>query len=343
MYIIAEIGMNHYDISKKEGISVFEAAKLCAKNAKIGGADAAKFQTYSAEKIVSKISPAYWDLSEESCDSQFKLFSKFNKFTQQNWIDLSNYCKEIGIDFMSTAFDSQSVDILSGLQKIWKISSSDITNFELLEKIAKQDGKIFLSTGASNIHDIKEAVKLISKHNNDIVIMHCILNYPTPNENANLNMIKDIKNNFSSYEIGYSDHTKPDDNMLITTAAYLLGAKYIEKHFTLDKSIPGNDHYHSMDVNDLKKLRSNLDLLKITLGSDKKICLESEKISQNNARRSIYTKMKLSKGDVLTEENIICKRPYIYGISSNKYFDIIGKKINRDTDDDYQIKLEDIE
>lgn len=310
--------------------------------AKIAGANAAKFQTYSAEKIVSKISPAYWNLEEESCDSQFKLFSKFNKFTENNWIDISKYCNEIGIEFMSTAFDIESVDILKGLQKIWKISSSDITNFELLEKISKQNGKILLSTGASNINDIKEAVKLISKYNNDIVIMHCILNYPTKNENANLNMITDIKNNFPNYQIGYSDHTKPDDNMLITTSAYLLGAEYIEKHFTLDKNIPGNDHYHSMDFNDLQKLRNNLNLLKIILGSNKKICIESEKISQNNARRSVYSKIKLNKNDILTKDNIICKRPFIGGISSNEYFNILGKKIKKNIDEDYQIKFEDI-
>jgi sialic acid synthase SpsE len=343
MYIIAEIGVNHYDIAKKYSISVFDAAKLCIKEAKEAGANAAKFQTYTAEKIASKISPGYWDFSEESTRSQFDLFKKFKILSQLEWEQLSIYCKNIGIEFMSTAFDLDSVDILQNLQNYWKISSSDITNFPLIEKIAKQKGKILLSTGASSIEDIRNAINVISKYNNDIVIMHCILNYPTPNDNANLNMILDIKKNFPNYELGYSDHTRPDANMLITTTAYLYGAKYIEKHFTLDKSIKGNDHYHSMDPIDLKILKDNYELLQIITGSDKKICIESEKKSQNNARRSIYTACKLNRNDILTETNLICKRPFVGGISSSKFNSLIGKKINKDVDDDYQIQLEDLE
>jgi sialic acid synthase SpsE len=342
MFIIAEIGVNHYDIAKQREITILEAAKLCAFEAKKAGADAAKYQTYKSEKLASKVSPAYWDLNEEKTDSQYKLFKNFDKFTNSDWIELSSYCNKIGIEFMSTAFDLESVDLLIGLQKYWKISSSDITNYPLVEKISKQKGKILLSTGASNINDIKECVNLITKNNKNLVIMHCILNYPTPNKNANLNMITDIKNNFSEYEIGYSDHTRPDKNMVITTAGYLLGAKYIEKHFTLDKTIKGNDHYHSMDPNDLKILRNNSNLLNECMGLKHKVCIPSEKNSQNNARRSIYTTFPLKKNTILTKDNLICKRPYIGGICSTKFNTLLGKKINKSVTDDYQLTLNDI-
>lgn len=343
MFIIAEIGVNHYDIAKKLSISVLDAAKLCVKEAKESGAHAAKFQTYSVDKLVSKISPAYWDLLEEATLTQYELFKKFNMFTKNDWAVLANYCKELDIEFMSTAFDLEAVDMLKGLQNYWKISSSDITNSPLLKKIAQQGGKIILSTGASNIKDIQKAVELISEFNTDIVILHCILNYPTLDENANLNMIHDIKDHFPEYSLGYSDHTKPDKNMIILTTAVLLGATYIEKHFTLDKTIKGNDHYHSMDPNDLKNFKSNLLLLEKCLGKKQKICLESEEISQNQARRSIYTLTSLNKNDILTSENMICKRPYIGGISSWKFEKLIGKKINRNLPDDYQIKKEDFD
>jgi sialic acid synthase SpsE len=342
MFIIAEVGMNHYDHAKINNLTILESAKLFSKIAKENGADAVKFQTYTAEKLVSKLSPAYWDLTKEPTTSQYELFKKFKPLTPNEWQELSEYCKSINIEFMTTVFDLDSVDIIKNLQKIWKISSSDITNFPLIDKISKQGGEILLSTGASDINDIRNAIDLISKNNKNIVIMHCILNYPTKNENANLNMITDIKNNFPDYKIGYSDHTEPDKNMLITTCANLLGAEYIEKHFTLDKTIPGNDHYHSMDPSDLKILSENKILLNQILGIKNKICIPTEIISKNNARRSIYTKVNLNKNDIITENNIICKRPYEGGICATKFNDIIGKRILININEDYQIKSTDL-
>ena len=172
--------------------------------------------------------------------------------------------------------------------------------------------------------------------------MHCVLDYPTDNKNANLNMITDIKNNFPNYKIGYSDHTQPDDKMLILTSAYLLGATYIEKHFTLDKSLPGNDHYHSGDPKDFKNFSNNLKLLKEIMGKRKKECSQNEEKSKLNARRSIVTKGKIKKNDIITKENIICKRPGT-GISSIYYNKIIGKKVLSDLDDDTILQFSMIE
>ena len=335
-YIIAEIGVNYYDIASKENIPLMDAAKLMIKEAKEGGADAVKFQSYKANKIASVNSPSYWDTTKEPTNNQFDLFKKFDLFGEKEYKELCKYCKELKIDFMSTPFDLDAVDYLDKLVSIHKISSSDITNYPLLKKVARTNKKILLSTGASNIVDIKKAVKVIEDEgNSDIVLLHCILNYPTLNLNAHLNMLDDLRE--LGYELGYSDHTLPDENMVILSAAYVKGAVWIEKHFTLDKTLPGNDHYHAMDTNDLKKFKSNLNILKEVLGDSIKKCLPTEKISKKNARRSIYATKNLKKGSILKETDIICKRPAT-GICASDFDKLIGRKILQDINEDIALK-----
>tara|TARA_B100000902_G_C27216919_1_gene867516 strand:- start:135 stop:1169 length:1035 start_codon:yes stop_codon:yes gene_type:complete len=334
VYIIAEIGVNFYDIAKKYNISLIDACKLMIVEAKINGANAVKFQAYKADKLVSKNSPAYWDTTLEPTKTQYDLFKKHDSFEKEDFIFLSKFCKEQNIDFICTPFDLDSVEYLNDMVDVYKISSSDITNKPLVLSVANKNKKILLSTGASSIEDISNAVNLItSTGNNDIVIMHCVLSYPTDDTNANLNMITSIKNKFSDFEIGYSDHTKPDNNMLIVSTAYTLGAKYIEKHYTLDKLLPGNDHYHSMDSTDLKKFRDNCSFLDIIIGNKEKEVLECEKISRKNARRSIYVSRDLKNGDTLSKDDLICKRPNT-GIDAMDIDKIIGKKINKDLKED---------
>ncbi len=337
-YIIAEIGVNYYDIAKKHNISLIEASKLMVKEAKEAGANAVKFQSYKAGKIASKNSPSYWDLSKESTTNQYDLFKKFDKFGKKEYIEIAKYCDKIGVDFMSTPFDLEAVDYLDNIVKIHKISSSDITNYPLLKKIAKTNKKILLSTGASNMDEIYNAIDVIEKEgNNDIVLLHCVLNYPTPNKNAHLNMIKSLQNN--GYEVGYSDHTLPDDNMLILSTAVTLGATWIEKHFTLDKTLPGNDHYHAMDPNDLSKFISNLNILEEILGYTEKHSLESEKISRLNARRSVYVNKDLKKGSILKKSDLICKRP-AHGICASSFEDLIGKTLKTNIKEDTSLQWE---
>ena len=214
-FLIAEIGVNFYDIAKKEGISDMDAAKLMIDEAKKCGVDAVKFQSYKAETIASRNSPAYWDLSEEPTTSQFELFKKFDKFGVDEYKQLADYCKSIGIMFLSTPFDFASVDYLDEFMDIYKISSSDLTNIPFIKYIASKNKPILLSTGASTLTEIKQAVNSIEEVSDvDIAIMHCVLSYPTAYEDANLLMIKDLAEHFPDYEIGYSDHTKPDENML---------------------------------------------------------------------------------------------------------------------------------
>tara|TARA_B100000900_G_C20585860_1_gene719503 strand:- start:786 stop:1820 length:1035 start_codon:yes stop_codon:yes gene_type:complete len=337
-YIIAEIGVNYYDIATKENITLMDAAKLMIREAKEAGADAVKFQSYKANKIASVNSPSYWDTTKEPITNQFDLFKKFDLFGEKEYEELSRYCKEVDVDFMSTPFDLEAVEYLDKIVDIHKISSSDITNYPLLRKVAKTNKKILLSTGASNMVEVRKAVEVIkSEGNSDIVLLHCILNYPTLNVNAHLNMLDDLR--LLGYELGYSDHTLPDDSMVILSAAYAKGAVWIEKHFTLDKTLQGNDHYHAMDPDDLRKFKSNLNILNEALGNSIKKCIPTEEISQKNARRSIYANSNLIKGTILKESDIICKRP-ASGICASNFKDLIGKEILEDINEDTALQWE---
>ncbi len=320
-YIIAEIGVNHDCSLNKAKKLIFYAKK--------GGADAAKFQTYKAEKLAKLDSKAYWDTNKEKTKTQYSLFSKYDKFEKSDYRKLSKYCKKIQIDFLSTPFDLDAVDLLKPLVPAFKISSSDITNYPLLKKISKTKKPILLSTGASDINEIKNAVNILKKGTKKIVVMHCILNYPTKDDDANLNMILDLKRNFPNFILGYSDHTLPDKNMLNLTSAFLLGAKVIEKHFTLNKKLKGNDHYHAMNFIDLKNLSKNLKKISKILGVKKnKQVLKSEFKSRKFARRSIVALKNLRKGKVIQEKDLITLRPNS-GISAIFWKKIIGKRARK--------------
>lgn len=342
-FLIGEIGVNFYDITKKENITPMDAAKLMIKEAKNAGIDAVKFQTYKAEKIASRNSPAYWDLDEEPTTSQFELFKKFDTFGPEEYRELAEYCREVGIMFLSTPFDFEAIDFLDDLMDVYKISSSDLTNIPFIKAIALKNKPIILSTGASTLKEIKEAVNAIEEVSNvDIGLMHCVLSYPTKDEDANLLMIKDIKEQFEGYDIGYSDHTKPDDKMLILTTAYLYGANIIEKHFTLDKTLTGNDHYHAMDVEDVKTFNENIELINKIKGKKVKQPLVCESLSRKEARRSIVASKDIKKGEEITRDNITFKRPGT-GISPSKVDEIIGMNANEDITEDTLLTYEMLE
>ncbi len=333
-YLIAEIGVNYYDIAEKKRIALLDAAKLMIKEAKQCGINAVKFQSYKAEKLAAKLSPAYWDLKEESTTSQYELFKKYDLFGKHEYTILKKYCDELEIMFMSTPFDFEAVDYLQELVEIYKISSSDITNLPFLEYIAKKDKPIIISTGASNLDEIIKAVQVIKAYNNKpLTIMHCVLEYPTPLQHANLFKIKSLINEFPNEIIGYSDHTKPTENALVQITAYSMGASVIEKHFTLDKTLKGNDHYHAMDVNDAKKIIHNLELVKEIKGNADIYCLESEQLARENARRSIVAKCAISSGTQITREMLTFKRPG-KGISPDRISDILGKFAKTDIEED---------
>lgn len=333
-YIIAEMGVNFYDTAREMNISPLDAAKLYIKEAKRVGVDAAKFQSYKAEKIASKNSPSYWDLSKEPTTSQYELFKKLDGFNKEDYEELCRYCREIGIDFMSTPFDYDSADYLCDLVDIYKISSSDITNIPFIKYIARKGKPIYLSVGASYLSEVEEAVRAIKEEgNNDICLFHCVLSYPTKNEDANLNFIKHLKAVFPDIKIGFSDHTLPDECMTILTTAYMLGADVIEKHFTLDKTLEGNDHYHAGDPEDFRKAVDNFKLIEKILGSEKKTVLECEQTPRKQARRSLVLTRDMKVGEILTEKDLVAKRPGT-GISP-KYFEVVlGRALKENLSED---------
>ena len=335
-YVIAEIGVNH------EGS--LDMAYELIDLAKKGGANAVKFQTYKANTLATKSSPAYWDTSKEQTLSQYKLFQKYDHFGPDEYIKLYEHSLRTGIDFLSTPFDDDAIEFLEPLVPFFKIASSDLTNLPFLRKVGSKGKPVILSTGASSIEEIEMAVNTFSEVGcNDLALLHCILNYPTKTENAHLNMITGIKKFFPEKIIGYSDHTLPDESMTSLVTAFLLGAKIIEKHFTHDKALPGNDHYHAMDVSDLLRFTSIAQ--KITtlrgLSDDKKPIIEEED-SRLYARRSIVLLNDVVSGSYLAENDITYKRPGT-GISPIYWDKVIGKKLLRDIKADDILNWEDIE
>ena len=208
---------------------------------------------------------------------------------------------------------------------IYPISSSDLTNIPFIQYIAKKNKPMLLLTGAATLNEVKMAVRAIEEVSTvDIAILHSVLAYPTDYRDANLAMIKDLVQNFPEYEIGYSDHTKADSNMFVLTTAYNYGADIIEKHFTLDKSLPGNDHSHSMDPEDVMIFKTNIGFLSQIKGMKNKQPLICESSAKRDARKSIVLTKYIKKGDVITSDIIAFKRPGI-GISPAKINDVVGK------------------
>lgn len=323
-YIIAEVGVNH------EGS--INTAKRLIDEAMEGGADAVKFQSYKAETLASKNSPSYWDTAKEPTKSQFELFKKHDKFWKSEMIELKKYCDEVKIEFMSTPFDIESADFLNELMDVYKISSSDITNKPFIEYLCNFNKPIILSTGASHLYEIQEAVYWIKKFGNPLALLHCVLNYPTLDKNSNLGMILGLKSAFPDNIIGYSDHTLPND-MDVCMIATLLGSKIIEKHFTHDKNLQGNDHYHAMDKEDLKNFRNKLNKTFEILGSFDVEALSAEEISRNNARRSLVANRSIPMGKIIASGDLTFKRP-AHGISPKYIDEVVGKKAIKDISED---------
>lgn len=324
-YIIAEIGVNH------EGS--LELAKRLIREAKEGGAHAAKFQSYKANKIAAKQSPAYWDTTKESTDSQYKLFKKYDGFDEEEYVELAKYCSEIGIDFLSTPFDLEAVDFLNSLMPLFKIASADITNIPLIRKCAGTGKPIIMSTGASSLAEIQMAVDEAKKYGaKDIILLHCVLNYPTPLDHAQMGMVQVLKRTFPDCQIGYSDHVVPDETISALEVATLFGATVLEKHFTHDKTLPGNDHYHAMDKSDLLKFKDKLKTYQVLISAEKKD-LEKELMARKHARRSIVVSGSVKKGDLFSESNLIAKRP-AHGISPLHWDEVVGKRAATDLEDD---------
>lgn len=324
-YVIAEVGVNHegdLDLAKR---LVAEAAK--------GGADAVKFQTYKADTIACKASPAYWDTTQEPTQSQHELFRKYDAFWQEEYAALAEVCRQEGVEFLSTPFDFASVDFLDALMPAYKIASADITNKPFIQRIAAKKKPILLSTGASHLYEIEQALAWIRPFGNPVALLHCVLNYPTPDAGAHLGMITHLAARFPEAVIGYSDHTLPGERMKPLELAHLLGARILEKHFTHDKTLPGNDHYHAMDHRDLAAFRVLVERNLTLCGRFAKAPLEAEAPARKHARRSLVTLRALKAGEVVTEEVLCAKRP-AHGISPALVDQVVGMAARADIPED---------
>lgn len=333
-YLIAEMGVNFYDTARVLNITPLEAAKLYIDKAAEAGIDCAKFQSYKAGTIVSKNSPAYWDTTKEPTKTQYELFLKHDSFGEAEYRELCNYTHAKGMDFTSTPFDYASADYLENMVDFYKISSSDLSNLPFIRHIGSKGKPVYMSVGAAYLSEVDVAVRTLKEAGcKDIVVFHCVLSYPTDPKDANLRVIETLKRDFPDVRVGFSDHVAPDDTMMTLATAYLLGAEVIEKHFTLDKSLPGNDHYHAGDPDDFRKAIANFKWIDTVLGSGEKTVLDCEIVPRREARRSLVLTRDMKEGDVIKVEDLMPKRPGT-GIPPEYAEIVVGRKVVQDLDED---------
>jgi N,N'-diacetyllegionaminate synthase len=321
--IIAEAGVNHNgDI---------QLAKKLIDAAAEAGVDYVKFQTFKSEKLVSRNAEKASYQKENTGDaseSQLKMLQKL-ELSEADHLELIAYCKSKSIKFLSTAFDLESIDFLNELNiDLFKVPSGEITNYPYLEKIGNLGKPIIISTGMATMEDIENAINVLTKNGtsiNDITVLHCNTEYPTPMHDVNLKAMQTITERFN-VPIGYSDHTL---GIEIPTAAVALGATVIEKHFTLDKTLKGPDHKASLEPDELKNMVTAIRHIEKALGHGKKEPTQSELKNKDIARKSIVASRIIAKGDILTEDNITTKRPG-NGISAMEWPNIIGTTAKKD-------------
>jgi N,N'-diacetyllegionaminate synthase len=330
-FIIAEAGVNHngnIEIAKK----MIEVAKEC-------GADAIKFQTFKAEKVISKYAPKaeYQKQTTGETDSQLEMVKKL-ELSFDDFIVLKEYCDKLNIMFLSTPFDFESIDFLNDLGlEIFKIPSGEITNLPYLEKIGKLGKKVILSTGMADLGEIEDALDILiscGTKKENITVLHCNTEYPTPYEDVNLLAMLTIKEAFK-VKVGYSDHTL---GIEIPIAAVALGASVIEKHFTLDKNMEGPDHKASLEPHELKAMIDAIVNIEKALGNGMKKPSKSELKNKDIVRKSIVAKREIKKGEIFTEDNITVKRPGT-GISPMRWYEVLGKVAPKDYKEDELIKI----
>lgn len=331
--VIAEAGVNHNnDVQRAKDLII------AAANA---GADVIKFQTYKAETITTKSAPRYWDpaLDRGVSGTQYDTFKNIDDLPLEAYYELKNCCQENNIIFCSTPFNLGDVDILKEIgMDFYKISSSDIIYPQLLERIAIIGKPIILSTGAASIGEIEEAVSLIYSTGNDqIILQHCILSYPCKDEDANLLKMQRLQQIFPDIPIGYSDHTL---GIVIPVAAVAMGAKTIEKHYTIDKSLPDSpDHLLSVDPDELKELVLNIRRVEKCKGTFTSGYYEAESKAYLYARKSVVSKIDIPMGGTITVEMLTCKRPGT-GIYPKLMNIVVGSKASINIPADTPITLE---
>lgn len=329
--IIAEAGVNHNASMDMARRMVVEAARA--------GADYVKFQTAVPELVISSIAPKAEYQKETTGEGESQLeMCKAIHLPLTAYPELAELCRKEGIGFMSTPFDLVSIDSLAEIgMDYWKIPSGEITNLPYLRKIAAKGGRVILSTGMSTLDEVADAVDVLEKggiSRDDIILLHCTTQYPTPYSDVNLKAMDSLRE-LHTGGVGYSDHTL---GIEVPVAAAALGAQVIEKHFTLDKNLPGPDHRASLDPAELAAMVKAVRHIETALGSGEKKVAESERPNIEVARKSIVAARTIAKGETFTEENITVKRPG-NGISPMLWDSVIGQTAKKDFPYDSLIEL----
>ncbi len=330
--IIAEAGVNHN--------GSIDLAKQLVDKAVEAGADYIKFQTFKAAKLVTKTARQA-DYQQKNIgngnESQYQMLKKL-ELSPAEHEELLNHCHTKGIKFFSTAFDPESMELLHSLKLgLWKIPSGEVTNYPFLKRVASYNEKTILSTGMCDLSDVKAAVEALYKNGlskENLILLHCNTEYPTPFEDVNLHAMDALQKEFG-VEVGYSDHTR---GIEVPIAAVALGATVIEKHFTLDRSMPGPDHKASLEPDELKAMVSAIRNIEKALGSTEKKVSDSERKNMAIARKSIVAACDIKQGEAFTDGNLTVKRPGT-GISPMRWEEIIGMKAIRDFQEDELIEL----
>lgn len=326
--IIAEAGVNHNgDLT---------IAKQLVDEAKKCGADVVKFQTFNPKKLASKQAKMA-EYQKENLgveESQEEMLSKLT-LEREDYVELANYCCKVGIQFLSTPFEIDSVHFLNNIQDIWKIPSGEITNYPYLVEIARTGKDVILSTGMSTLDEVDAAIEVLKNNGSGVVtLLHCTTNYPTPMKDVNLRAMLTLKGHCGC-PVGYSDHT---NGIEVPVAAAALGAEVIEKHFTLDRNMDGPDHKASLEPEELKAMVDAVRNIEKAMGNGEKVPSESEKANISVVRKSIIAAKSIKAGEILTEENITTKRPGT-GINPMRWNEVVGTKAIRDFEEDELIRI----
>lgn len=320
--IIAEAGVNHN--------GSLELAKKLVDEAKRAGADYVKFQTSTPEKVISVFAEQaeYQKNNTGTQESQLDMVRKI-MLSLEEFRPLKEYCDKVGIKFMSTPFDLDAIDLLASFgMDYMKVPSGEITNLPYLRKIAKLRMPVILSTGMSRIGEVEDAINILiygGMKRENIILLHCNTEYPTPYEDVNLKAMLTLRDTFG-VRVGYSDHTK---GIEVPIAAVAMGAEVIEKHFTLDHNLPGPDHVASLEPKELKAMVDSIRNIEKAIGSGLKVVSSSEEKNIKIARKSIIAAKDIKAGELLTEENLTVKRPG-NGVSPMLWDSVIGTKAKRD-------------
>ena len=321
--IIAEAGVNHN--------GSIEMARSLIDAAKEAGADYVKFQTAKLDALVSKnaVMADYQKKNTGHEESQKEMLAKL-LLPFSDFIALSDYCREKQIGFLSTPFDMESIAFLEELVPFWKVPSGEITNYPYLVAIGKTKKPVILSTGMCELSEIDDAVSVLRENGTaEFTLLHCNTQYPTPYRDVNLRAMETLKNRYH-VNVGYSDHTAGTE---VPVAAVALGASVIEKHFTLDKTLPGPDHKASLEPEELRRMVQAIRNVEAALGSSEKKVSPSEQENLSVARKSIVAARKISKGELLSESNLTAKRPGT-GISPMKWKQVVGTRAVKDFEED---------